>query len=217
MPHLALAVLTVLSFGALAYSVVSAPPVARTILHVGAQNTAGAPSFAVHESVSQQVAGHTTVLDAVDEQVDVPHHALEATQQSSRELIIGSTVYVSTDSGKTWTRDSALSGRIDVPAAIASIRQPLTKLLGTAAHVHMNGAQQHFSFTTTEAALIQDLHLNVSVAAPSARVPVDATIHGEFLDGFTAHLVYGGQHLLISEHFTHIVSLPTLRAPAVKP
>lgn len=211
MPHLALAVFTVLVVGAIVLSLTQAPPVARTQLRSAAANTAGASSVALRESISQVVGSHRTVLASVDERLQPPNR-IEALQSTDDTLVIGPKVYVSPNSGKTWYRDAA--AKVNIPHALALAQAPL-QLLQTATAVTSSAGQTRYTFRTSPARVVSDLHLNLPSSPGAGAVLVTATVSGEFVTSFSADLTVSGQHLVIEEQYRRIDSLPTLVAPVV--
>lgn len=211
-PHLVLAVLTILSLGALAWSVAAAPPIARSLLHQGAGNTAAVSSVQVDESISQVSGGHVAVLDSIRLLLERPDR-VEQVQQSNHTLVIGSKVYLSPDGGKTWSLDTQ-AGRVDVSQVFDRVLAPM-QLLQSASTVRETAGQTRFTLDVPLSALENAMHLGLPASGAPTTVPVTVTVQGEFVTGFAAELTESGQQLLVQERYTHLDRLPALVAPAV--
>lgn len=211
-PHLVLAVLTVLSLGAVAWSVTAAPPVARTLLRQGAGNTAAASSLQVDESISQVSHGHAALLDAIQLRMERPDR-VEQVSQSTQTLVLGRKVYVSPDAGKNWYLDSG-AAPVNFALVFGRALQPM-RLLQSVPTVHDSRGQTRFTMRVPLAALVNAMHLGLPVSAAAPAVPVTVSVVGEFVTSLTARVTEGAARLIVQVRYSHLDRLPVLVAPLV--
>lgn len=213
MPYVALAVLTLFSVGALVGSLLQAPPLAGTLLHAAAGNTAGASSLRIVESIGQVQSGRLVTLDSQTEILQPPDR-IEASQRSQLELAIGTNVYISTDGGRTWSADTTVHP--NVAQDIAAVLAPLS-LFRTATQVRMSHGQTRFTFSEPAPALVGALHLNLPGPQARSTVPVTVDVRGEFVTSWSTVLALGGQRYVLTEQYTGLNNVPMLVAPSLSP
>jgi hypothetical protein len=210
-PHVAMATLTLLSVGAIVLSLVQAPPIGDTLLHTAAANAAGVPTVEVHEAIDQVVGGVSRPVDAVSEELDLPH-GLELAQGSVLERLVDGHAYVSVDGGRTWYEDAA--AHVDLASVATALRRPL-EFLRRARRVVASSGEERFSFTTTGSRLIRALHLGIGARPDAGPVPVTATVAGEFVTSMTAQFSVRSQRYVFSISYGQFGTAPALAVPPV--
>lgn len=210
-PHVAMAILTLLAVGAIVLSLEQAPPVADTLLHAAAANTAGVPRVLVDEQIDQVVGTTVRPIDEVSEELDAPT-GIEVRQSDVIERLIGTAAYVSANGGATWYRDAA--AHVDLGQVAVALHRPLT-LLEQARHVVAHAGQTRFTFTTTGAHLVRVLHLALRVPPDAGPVPVTATVSGEFVTAITARFAVSGVTYIFRSGYRDFDAVAPLTVPPV--
>jgi hypothetical protein len=210
-PHVAMAILTVLAVGAIVLSLEQAPPVADTLLHAAAANTAGVPRVLVDEQIDQVVGATARPIDQVTEELDSPT-GIEVQQCDVVERLIGTAAYVSANGGATWYRDA--SAHVDLGQVTVALHRPLTLLEG-ARHVVAHAGQTRFTFVTTGEHLVRVLHLALQVPPDAGPVPVTVSVSGEFVTAMTARFAVRGETYVFRSSYRDFDAVAPLTVPPV--
>ena len=211
LPHVLLAVLTVLVFGAIALSLVTAPPVAQTQLRSAAQSTLDATGFRLVDTNAVTALGttpsrRTSVIDVLYEAPDrVRESGLAASGQPTTAVVAGSSRLVNT--GQGWTELPTQAG-LGAEAA-KTVLAPL-QVVTTATDVSVRGDVYRF--------LPGDLtgFITTILGAPPSKLSgleVSAVVRNGFVTEEDVSAVLGADRLSVALVFSAVGSAPPVTLP----
>ncbi|HAM01091.1 MAG TPA: hypothetical protein DCQ30_02515 [Acidimicrobiaceae bacterium] len=221
-PHMMLGVLTLLSLGAIVYSLDTAPPNAQLQLRTAANNTKNAASFVL---VDVESAGSTSSSSATNQEravivynaPDRVEETVTAGGRSGTVLVVGNRRYERSGSGKWFDLGPPASGTTKGTSAgqiaVSEILYPLTSLAGaTNVSVHSTAhVSSVYTFVPGQEALLLLRLLGTSVP-PGTRSYL-ATIHGEFVGVEEVDLSNAGERITIALGVTQVDHAPVLHVP----
>jgi len=221
-PHVMLGVLTLLSLGAIVYSLDTAPPNAQLQLRTAANNTKSVASFVL---VDVESAGPTNSSSATNEEravivynaPDRVEETVTAGGRSGTVLVVGDRRFERSGNGKWFdlgppasgTTRGASAGQI----AVGEILYPLTSLAGaTNVAVHSTAkVSSLYTFVPGQEALLLLRLLGTSVP-PGTRSYL-ATVHGEYVGVEEVALSNAGERITIDLGVTQVDHAPVLHVP----
>ena len=220
MAHSLLGALTLLSAGAIALSLLTAPPVAQEQLQVAAKNTISASSFVLADKVtvteprpSAALGGKASVTNTARIEYQAPDRILDQTTSQGRSvslLVIGDDRYERSGNGP-WTKLPAVAqvGGSTGAQAAAEVLAPLQSLSG-ATSVVASGSMFRF-VPSDRAGLLENLFGQST--EPLASVRFSAVVNGEFVAAERILASRGGAHFVIDFGFLSVGSVPPIEAP----
>jgi hypothetical protein len=216
-PHFLLALLTLLSVGAILFSLTQAPPVARTQLRTAASNTAGLSSFRL--AFTETLAPLRAPVSSAPRRSEaiVIYQAPDRVQdtvvgQSITGLVIGPRHYRRAGKGAWQYLGQSVS------ASGAQVAQELVlplQLVAGATGVTRKGSGT-FSFTPSNQQLLLATLFGgqVSSLAPTGAT-YRATVHGEYLSVLQIAVVGTTARATVELAFSDLDHAPALEAPAL--
>lgn len=221
-PHLMLGVLTLLSLGAIVYSLDSAPANAPLQLHTAATNTTNASSFVL---VDTESAGPASSSAATNEEravivynaPDRVEETVNAGGRSGTVLVVGNTRYERSGNGKWFNLGPPASGTTSATSAghlaANEILYPFKSLAGaTNVTVHSTATISNvYKFVPGQEALLLLRLLGTSVP-PGTRTYL-ATTNGEFVSVEEIALSNAGERIVIDLAVKQVDHAPVIEAP----
>jgi hypothetical protein len=215
-PHFLLALLTLLSVGAILFSLTKAPPVAQTQLREAAANTAAASSFRLAYIESAAALSAPAAKPASRSEAVVVYQAPDrvedtvAGRQTVTGLVIGFRHYRRVGSGP-WQYLGTTASASGTQVA-DDIVLPL-ELVGEATGVEKDGSGI-YSFTpgNSRQLLITVFGAQLTSIAPTS-VSYKATVAGEYLSVLQISLANSSQRVTADLVFGDVGRAPALEAP----
>lgn len=218
-PHFLLGLLTVLSVGAILFSLEKAPPNAQTQLREAAANTVSAASFVLTDvetvSASGAPAGRApqqvqAVL--VYQSPDRVRETVTGGGQNQTALVLGAARYRRLASGKWLSLGSAGSGASSAGAlAAADILFPFQAMAG--ATEVTKGPAGTFGFTPSQERLLLLRLVGSQLAGTSQAATWQATVSGENVSAIRLTLFGAGQEVTVELAVSGVDRAPVLEAP----
>lgn len=219
-PHTLLGVLVLLSAGAIALSLVTAPPVAQEQLHLAARDTLAASSFVLADRVTVKeprptpaLGGKSSITNTARIEYEAPDRILIQTVSAGRSMslmVIGNNRYNKTDGG-AWVKLPSVPqvGGTAGSEAAAELLAPLQSLAG-ATSVVASGSNYRFD-PGDRASLLANLF--GQSAEPLTSVSFSAAVRGEFVAAVRILADLSGARYVIDFGFLSVGSAPPIEAP----
>lgn len=215
LPHAVVGLLMILVAGAIALSLVTAPPVAKEQVQVAAANTLASPSFVVDDSSLVTASGNATQEHYGARIVyQTPDKVLETITGSSgviSELVIGTKHYERAGAGK-WVQLPAVAQARETPGqeAVDEVLLPLRSLTDSSAAARQGNVYVLVPGRLDE--LLSTFGLPAQVTK-SGSVSFAATVSGEFISSVRIVAVLGGEEASIVLFYRSIGTAPPITAP----
>lgn len=219
--HTLLEVLILLSAGAIALSLLTAPPVAQEQLQLAARNTLSASSFVLADKVTVQeprptptLGGRSSVTNTATIEYQAPDRILDQTVSEGRSvslLVIGNNRYEKSGGG-VWTKLPPVPhvGGSTGSEAAAQVLAPLESLAG-ASSVVASGSTYRF-VPGDRASLLENLF--GQSAQPLTSISFTAAVTGEFVGAERILAERAGARFVIDFGFLSVGSVPPIEAPS---
>src|ERR1700722_16787977 len=218
LPQAVLGLFMILVAGAIALSLVTAPPVAPTQLHEAAQNTLAASSFIFNDAnavASVPSAGHPSKVsnqNVVHVVYQAPDRVLEIQTMGSQSrslLAVQSVGFQRTGSSK-WVPLPPTPGGTLGETAAGAVLLPL-KQVADAYDVVRTGST--YRFTPGDADSLLGTFGLPSTVAESPSTTYSATISGENVSSFRIFTLLEGQRVTLELRYVSVGSAPAVNVP----
>ena len=217
-PHFLLGALTMLSVGAILFSLSNSPPNAQSQLQTAAANTAGAASFVLTdvESVTPTAAsgGAAQRVQAVlvYQSPDRVQETVSGSGRSQVALVIGGARYERLASGKWFSLGNSGAGASSAGArAVGDILFPFEE--AAAATDVTKGPGGTFAFTPPQEKLLLLRLVGSTLASSSQKATWQATVSGEYLSDIRVSLFGAAEPVTVELALTGVNRGPVLEPP----
>lgn len=213
-PHLTLALLTVLSIGAILYSLATAPANAERQLRTAAGNTQGAASFVSTFTYAVETTSGSQRSETVRYVYQAPDKVEESGTNSSGQkvtlLVIGSSRYVQQGSGR-WVELRAPAGASYGAQAASGLQIPIAQA-ASATNVTRKGDVFRFVPGDETKFLVTILGLQPAQLTPGS-AEFAAQVHNEFVTVLEVTAATSSERVGAKLSYSQIDHAPALQAP----